>query len=58
MTQIQIGINIEGSLEGSFTEVNNMGSALREAIQGVLAGKVVSPTITIQRIDNAVAVDM
>lgn len=58
MTQIQIGINIEGSLEGSFTEVNNMGNALREAIQGVLTGKVVSPTITIQRIDNAVAVDI
>lgn len=55
---IQIGINIEGELEGSFEEVTKLGQDIRKVIESVLTNKVVNPVITIQRIDNSTAVDM
>lgn len=58
MAQIQIGINIDGELEGSFNDVTKLGQDIRKTLETVLTNKVADPTIVIQRIDTTSALDI
>ena len=55
---IQIAINIDGELEGSFKDVTKLGQDIRKVLEGVLTNKVHDPVITIQRVETTEAVDM